>query len=77
MNKMFDRIIDIIFIAAIVAIAVGTLAYTIINLNICGHTFETDGMMLVSIVPILTAATMIPLLIDDYKENCKEAEEDQ
>lgn len=77
MNKMFDRVIDIAFITILIVGMIFSAIFAIV-LTVTGfHSAEAEGMAIALVVPVLVGGTMVPLIIDDYKENCKSSEEDQ
>ena len=77
MNKMFDRIIDVIFITVLIAGMIFAGAFAIV-LTVTGlHSAEAEGMAITLVVPVLVGAMMVPMLIDDYKDHCKSSDEDQ
>lgn len=76
-KKLFDRVIDVAFITALISGMIFSGVFAIV-LTVTGlHSAEAEGMAITLVVPVLVGATMIPLLIDDYKDNCKSSEEDQ
>lgn len=76
-KKLIDRIIDVAFITALISGMIFSGAFAIV-LTVSGlHSAEAEGMAITLVVPVLVGATMIPMLIDDYKEHCKSSEEDQ
>lgn len=75
-KKMIDRAIDVAFITILIVGMIFSGVFAIVLTITNFHTPEAEGMAIALVVPVL-AGTMVPMLIDDYKENCKEAEEDQ
>ena len=77
MNKMFDRIIDIAFITVLIVGMIFAGAFAII-LTVSGlHSASAEGMAITLVVPVLVGATMVPMLVDDYKDHCKPEEDEQ
>lgn len=76
-KKLFDRVIDVAFITILIAGMIFSGAFAIV-LTVTGlHSAEAEGMAITLVVPVLVGAMMVPMLLDDYKENCKSSEEDQ
>lgn len=76
MNKKYDRIIDIAFITVLIVGMIFSGIFAVV-LTISGlHSAEAEGMAIALVVPVL-GGTMVPMLVDDYKENCKSSDEDQ
>lgn len=69
LNKFeINNIVNVIFITLTLSV-VAAIAYTIALMTTVGNTAETEGMMIVIIVTILTACFVVPLMADEYKEN--------
>ena len=77
MNKMFDRIIDIAFITVLIVGMIFAGAFAIILAMSGLHSAEAEGMAITLVVPVLVGATMVPILVDDYKDHCKPEEDEQ
>lgn len=70
LNKFeINNIVNVIFITLTLSMVVTAIAYTIALMVTVGDTAETEGMMIVIIVTILTACFVVPLMTDEYKEN--------
>ena len=70
LNKFeINKIVAVAFITVTLSIVVASIAYTIALMVTVGDTAETEGMMIVIIVTILTACFVVPLMTDEYKEN--------
>lgn len=77
MNKMFDRVIDIAFITILIVGMIFSAIFAIV-LTVTGlHSAEAEGMAITLVVPVLVGATMVPMLVDDYKDHCKPEEDEQ
>lgn len=75
-KKIYDRIIDIAFITVLIVGMIFSGIFAVV-LTISGlHSAEAEGMAIALVVPVL-GGTMVPMLVDDYKENCKSSDEDQ
>lgn len=76
-KKLIDRVIDIVFITILITGMIFSAIFAIV-LTVTGiNSAEAEGMAITLVVPVLVGATMIPMLIDDYKDHCKSSEEDQ
>lgn len=74
-KRLMDRIIDITFITILIVGMIFSGVFAVV-LTITGlHSAEAEGMAIALVVPVLVGATMVPMLIDDYKENCKSLDE--
>ena len=75
-KKIYDRIIDIAFITVLIVGMIFSGIFAVV-LTISGlHSAEAEGIAIALVVPVL-GGTMVPMLVDDYKENCKSSDEDQ
>ena len=75
-KKIYDRIIDIAFITVLIVGMIFSGIFAVV-LTISGlHSAEAEGMAIALVVPVL-GGTIVPMLVDDYKENCKSSDEDQ
>ena len=76
-KKLIDKVIDVAFITILMTGMVAAGVFAIV-LTITGlHSAEAEGMAITLVVPILVGSAMVPMLIDDYKDHCKEDIEDQ
>lgn len=76
-KKMIDRAIDVAFITILMTGMIFSAVFAVV-LTVTGlHSAEAEGMALALVVSVVVCATMIPVLIDDYKDHCNEADEDQ
>lgn len=76
-KKIYDRIIDIAFITVLIVGMIFSAIFAIV-LTVTGlHSASAEGMAITLVVPVLVGATVVPMLVDDYKDHCKLEEDEQ